>query len=398
MNTRIIAMSVLASLAITSLAGCSAEQPPARVSEHVQTAGAIQSAPKVYPSTADDIIGSEAKKLTEDLFKAETIEEKYGKYYYFDGTAGESLTVAKNEKELPSFMVDTSFGKVCVLNPYIDASGVDPDINALFTPPNQGDSGTFYCLYGGYDAELGVPWFELGGALFVGFSIYNTAIEKRDVKTLVDQYTPEVFPEFALDIYAEDTEEAPETVYTTPAEENGLGGTVYTLTGVVTDNRSEEIDGRVVRNAIVKTQYGEAMIVDLTGDTIGAPLRAMYKPPKTNKFVKVYAEYVGFSNVYDTACFYIDGEIVRQEITKRWDEINRKNLKSLYIWDYEAIKTGMTLEEVEDTLRCKGSRTSSVTNELGEAEMYEWKKDTGTVISVIFVDGKVSKNRNTDFK
>ena len=105
---------------------------------------------------------------------------------------------------MTSFMVETEWGTVRVENPVVSNEEIDPDIRAQYDVSDKVRSAKFYASYAGYDQDKQCPYFTLGDAWCLGYTIREAAIQKKDLETLIENYTPDTFPSFALDIYPED--------------------------------------------------------------------------------------------------------------------------------------------------------------------------------------------------
>lgn len=383
-NMKRLSVSICALLVCLNMSACDVVQ----ANTPTPSVGTTSSAPisDVYPTQIESII-SETQDLNEQVF-APDFTPSSAAAYAFEGSVSDFST---NESNIvTSFMVETEWGAVRVENPVVSNEEIDPDIRAQYDVSDKVRSAKFYASYAGYDQDKQCPYFTLGDAWCLGYTIRETAIQKKDLETLIENYTPDTFPSFALDIYPEDAPEAPEVLYSASTQED-CKDKVYTLTGIVSNNRMEELDALTqVRTATITTTLGEAVLIDQSGEFYGAPLRSMYMPPKNNSFVKAYVQYLGYSEEYGKPTFAIDGTIAKEKITDHRSSINEENLSLLTISDYNDIQIGMTLQQVEDTLNCAGTRSSSYESSLGNGELYEWEKDRDSIISVILVNGTVS--------
>lgn len=99
-------------------------------------------------------------------------------------------------------------------------------------------------------------------------------------------------------------EEPPESLFSTPAEENGCGDTMYKFYGQVTDVETGNSQNQSCDTFIVKTDKGEVGIVStLNLLSEQAPeinpekAASMFALPQEGEMVCVYAMYAGFSEI-----------------------------------------------------------------------------------------------------
>ena len=106
----------------------------------------------------------------------------------------------------------------------------------------------------------------------------------------------------------------PDTIYTTPASENGLAGKLYQITGTV-----DRIKKRFGHDDcyIIETEGGDVSV--MTGieevTTNGFICKRLYedkfdsyyKMPEIGEYVTIYAEYIGFSDILDLPLFTYGG-------------------------------------------------------------------------------------------
>lgn len=386
-----VVLGICAFLLCLNISACNSTQTNPSGSNMETTASPLSD---VYPTEIKAIM-STAQELNAQVFEPDFSYSNNLLYRFEGAVSGFGIDESDG---IPFFMVETEFGPVCVKNPVVQNEDIDPDIRSQYEVSDRLTFAEFYADYAGYDEKNGYPYFILGDAWYLGYCMRETAIEKKDIQTLTANFTPDVFPSFALDIYPEDTPEAPQNIYLANTDADNLKNNIYTLTGVVSNNRMKQADALTqVRTATITTLDGDAVLIDQTGEFYGAPLRSMYMPPKNNTFVKAYVQYLGYSEEHGKALFAIDSSIAKEKITDRRSSINSENLNLLTKSDYDKIEVGMTLQQVEDTLNCRGIRSSSYENALGEAEIYEWPKDRGSIISVIFVNGTVSSKSQIGF-
>lgn len=155
---------------------------------------------------------------------------------------------------------------------------------------------------------------------------------KSNIQTQEPTIYPKNFDNFA-DVDISKITEPPEIIFTTPASENGFGGTMYKINGevikVVPNEYSEDVYGYFV----VKTDYGEIVVIDLTLfiiDNGGAgygltkeDISKYFDIPEVGENVCVYAEYAGFSDVYKKAAANYGGSeyvknIIALELIKKY--------------------------------------------------------------------------------
>lgn len=128
--------------------------------------------------------------------------------------------------------------------------------------------------------------------------------------------TPTLYPlEFTSDLEDMVTE-MPKTCYSTPAEENGFGGNVYSVTGTVKSVLSEDetISG-VGEMFSVENEEGTAWFVVADPEFLASGedssiLNGLmdetmdYTLPKESELVTVYGIYSGYSDTYDAPLLY----------------------------------------------------------------------------------------------
>lgn len=110
---------------------------------------------------------------------------------------------------------------------------------------------------------------------------------------------------------------APDEVYTTPAEDNGLGGEVYMLMGSVKEYFFEgeyayiRLD-TITNGDIVITDPVEMVRASGMAETLGEidyqKLRSYYPLPEVDEFVTIFGEYQGFSEKFSCAHFVYASE------------------------------------------------------------------------------------------
>lgn len=125
------------------------------------------------------------------------------------------------------------------------------------------------------------------------------------------QNEPDVYPEIA-DEYFEDQDitAPPDVVYNTTAEENGLDGTIYKVTGTVT-----AIKTRGERLIYLDTDQGPVVVINavdgllaqIHGRVYQEKCEAYFTQPKVGNYVCIYSEYLGYSDVLDCPCFIYGG-------------------------------------------------------------------------------------------
>lgn len=130
---------------------------------------------------------------------------------------------------------------------------------------------------------------------------------------------PTVYPDGAETII-DDTDKItapPSAVYTTPAEENGLGDTMYKFVGTVEKHVSAEDSESDTEYIIVDTGEGKASIVSPVQSLVGAAgemkvdeqkLQSFFKFPDEGEYVCVYALYQGYSDLLKCASAVYGGE------------------------------------------------------------------------------------------
>lgn len=141
----------------------------------------------------------------------------------------------------------------------------------------------------------------------------------------------------------------PDIIYSTTGAENGLAGTMYAIVGTV-DHIYKQGE---ITNYIIKTDVGELAVMDayatmsylpeeLDGYTVDAQKFARYFPAlQIGEYVKVYAEYRGFSDVIKMPVFLYGGN----------DYLVDALVNSAYIADIPKDTTPNTTEKppTEDT-------------------------------------------------
>lgn len=121
----------------------------------------------------------------------------------------------------------------------------------------------------------------------------------------------QTYPRKSSSPYMEHATDAPKTLYTTSAEENGLAGNIYAIKGTVSKYLdSSEMDG--VTTFVVSTKNGDAVFADMyskmQSNVFSAALTAEadsdYSLPETGEHVRVIGIYVGYSGKLDMPVFY----------------------------------------------------------------------------------------------
>lgn len=128
--------------------------------------------------------------------------------------------------------------------------------------------------------------------------------------------SPTIYPlEFTSDLEDKVTE-MPKSCYSTSAEENGLGGNVYSVTGTVKSVLSEEETiSDVGKMFSVENEQGTAWFVVadpefLAGDEDASVFDGLmdetmdYTLPEENEIVTVYGIYSGYSDAYEAPLLY----------------------------------------------------------------------------------------------
>lgn len=115
----------------------------------------------------------------------------------------------------------------------------------------------------------------------------NTGIEIKDAKTTL-----------------------PNEIFTTDASENGLKGTLYTISGIV---RSSEKLGEAIY-FIIETADGNAAVVDMLSYDLKSVsidmegLRPYFPLPSIGEHIQITAQYLGHSSSLDLAMFLYGGQ------------------------------------------------------------------------------------------
>lgn len=148
----------------------------------------------------------------------------------------------------------------------------------------------------------------------------NEIVESSMYESSSDAETPAIYPiaiESSLYDYATSV---PNVIYTTPAEENGLSGNPYFVTGVVTQIVNSEDSAYGARYFIVENEYGEVYFLDFidsasiytesTSAEVMETFKSLYSSdydntfPESNQVVTVYGLYNGYSNAVNAPIFY----------------------------------------------------------------------------------------------
>lgn len=126
---------------------------------------------------------------------------------------------------------------------------------------------------------------------------------------------PEIYPVSAESYYIDQAIiPPPETLYTTYAEENGLDGNVYTITGTVTEIEEDQ-DGEQYRWIFLDTEYGPVvfgnpvnqLLKELDESADSGKMSAFFSEPNVGDYVCIYGEYIGYSDRFNCASFAYGG-------------------------------------------------------------------------------------------
>lgn len=141
-----------------------------------------------------------------------------------------------------------------------------------------------------------------------------SSVPEENTTKAIDTSDPvlEQLDEYPISIsnkYIKQAQELPEITYRTTGEENGLGDSIFWVTGTVDDVFDVETDsGMQIHCFTLKTNLGTVLFQDyysLLMDYGGSEMSAYkeagadYSFPSIGQTVKVYGYYQGFSGVYD---------------------------------------------------------------------------------------------------
>ena len=125
---------------------------------------------------------------------------------------------------------------------------------------------------------------------------------------------PDIYPVVAESYYVGQTiVPPPETLYNTYAEENGLDGNIYMVTGTVTDIQNDDSDEYTWIH--IDTDSGPVVfanplnsVLDQLGESGNADkCKSYFTAPEPGDYVRIYGEYIGFSDLFDCASFIYGG-------------------------------------------------------------------------------------------
>lgn len=125
------------------------------------------------------------------------------------------------------------------------------------------------------------------------------------------QVEPDLYPPIAETYYAgQNIDFPPDNIYTTTAEENGLEGEIYKINGSVEDIQyDEESDFSWI---FLDTDKGKVAIGNpvnylIVGFIDEEKCRSYFSEPDIGDYVCFFAEYTGYSNLFDCAAFIYGG-------------------------------------------------------------------------------------------
>lgn len=144
----------------------------------------------------------------------------------------------------------------------------------------------------------------------------ETTVEPTTITTTAQE--PTVYPLNAEEYFDTDYITAPPSiVYTTPASENGLDGTIYAVTGTVLEYHPDD-EGfgyfliETTSGVVAVGTYHEYVIAEFAASYEEAQLdedllRSYFAMPSVGDVVCIYAEYTGFSDSEQCAFFVYGG-------------------------------------------------------------------------------------------
>lgn len=106
----------------------------------------------------------------------------------------------------------------------------------------------------------------------------------------------------------------PEIIYSTYAEENGLDGNVYAVTGTVTEIEEDQ-DGEQYSWIFLDTEYGpvvfgnpvNSLLKELDESADAERMSTFFSEPDVGDYVCIYGEYIGYSDRFNCASFAYGG-------------------------------------------------------------------------------------------
>lgn len=215
--------------------------------------------------------------------------------------------------------------------------------------------------------------------------------------------SPTIYPlEFTSDLEDKLTE-MPKTCYTTTAEENGLGGNVYSVTGTVASVLSEdETIADVGEMFSVENDEGTAWFVVATPEFFAENENVRvssfdnlmddtmdYTLPEEGEFVTIYGIYSGYSSAYESPLLYfgideflytlINNKAVTSSTSTQSNEESVISSSSLYdcpLVTYDDILTGkyngqnISIECIVDRINIKNETSVSFSLWFPSGETY----------------------------
>lgn len=165
---------------------------------------------------------------------------------------------------------------------------------------------------------------------------------KEPIKTETEVVeTVKVCPENASGIMKiNDIDTPPESIFNTPASENGKEGTVYKFCGEVVSYESIKEKEASFDAVVVQTDLGEIYIADFysmmikeSPDFEVEEIKKRFALPQTGENVCVYAEYSGYSSALDAPVAYLGNIDTIVRITAK--AIEQKEAEIFASKDYE---------------------------------------------------------------
>lgn len=176
--------------------------------------------------------------------------------------------------------------------------------------------------------------------------------------------TPSIYPLTIESLLFDYATSAPNIVYTAPAEENGLSGNPYFVTGIVTQIVNSEDSAYGARYFVVENEYGEAYFFDFidyasiytdsTSTEAIEAFKSLYGSnydntfPENNQSITAYGLYDGYSSAVNAPIFYFG---LNENLQKQLLE-NPKN-------EYDS--SAVTVEASEQPSATESDTTSEMT-------------------------------------
>ena len=167
-----------------------------------------------------------------------------------------------------------------------------------------------------------------------------------------------VYPKDALEIIPDinNITPPPDSVFDTPASENGLEGVIYKFTGEVTSVEKANEENGNSDAVIVNTDQGDIYIADFYSvfinempEAANDEIREKVKLPNQGEFVCIYGEYTGYSETLKIpVAFFCSHEIITEMLISSVENAELNNSSNQQFEEKQTINAQIGTSLFED--------------------------------------------------